>query len=134
MLNGKGGILTMWIKSVLHCEKTTIGNRFIAVLGEYSKDKVQVGVINIYSSSNLVDKHQIWNEIRLKQYENCNLWNALRKSLERRGVNQRVIHLNPTTQDGPKDQLDNLNGWTNMQSNKLENEVILSSEYTPIYK
>jgi len=31
-----------------------------------------------------------------------------------------VIHLSSPTKDASRDQLDNLNGWTNMQSNKLE--------------
>lgn len=96
--NLAGGILCMWSERSFKLERKTIGEGFIWLTGQWTKEAVQVHIVAIYSPCDVQNKRILWNAIKqLKSSIQGGLWcilgdfNNIRHPSERVGVSQRGL-------------------------------------------
>lgn len=91
-----GGIISLWKNSLFSLIYTFSGKGFLGIFGIWIKTSTPCIVINIYSSCILAENKQLWADlITSKMGFGGYLWcivrdfNALKRSSERRGINQQ---------------------------------------------
>ena len=89
------GILTIWHKERFKCTRQVIGNLYVGVFGDFfrntKENPILVVVFNVYSSSVITEKEELWKDLTLIKAANvCKSWcilgdfNAVRKSSEKK--------------------------------------------------
>lgn len=86
----------MWSEKTFKLERKTIGDGFIWLTGQWTKEAVQVHIVAIYFPCDVQNKRILWNAIKLlKSTTQGGLWcilgdfNNIRHPSERVGVRQR---------------------------------------------
>ena len=92
--NGAGGILTIWHNKFFLCSNRIISSRFNVFIGIFKENSIPVVIVNVYSSCNLIDKMQMWEDLKKIRYkEPCKTWcmlgdfNSVRREGERKEIN-----------------------------------------------
>lgn len=94
--NSAGGIRCMWNNNAFKLQNKVIGNGFIFLEGEWTKEAQQVKIISIYSPCDMHNKRILWESVRqLKASSQKGLWcvlgdfNSIRAPAERIGTSDR---------------------------------------------
>ena len=84
----------VWHNNFFQCINHIINKWFTIFIRVFKENNILVVIVNVYSSCNLQEKTQIWDELKaIRLREACNSWcilgdfNSIRKDGERKGVN-----------------------------------------------
>lgn len=94
--NSAGGIRCMWNNNAFKLQNKVVGNGFIFLEGEWTKEAQQVKIISIYSPCDMHNKRILWESVRqLKESSQRGLWcvlgdfNSIRAPAKRIGTSDR---------------------------------------------